>query len=132
MSKKLLVVGGAGALGRGVVSRFALASWGITSVGFSANEDADNNVLLPDGNSLKQAEQTLQELSSRCNFRSLHLAYFTVIVTYRYLLCVQQIRQGEHSGVHRWRLGWREHPRRRLARQSGENARQEPRVSVPG
>ncbi|EGZ28221.1 hypothetical protein PHYSODRAFT_248383 [Phytophthora sojae] len=65
MSKKLLVVGGAGALGRGVVKHFARASWGVTSVGFSANEDAENNVLLPVSNSLKQAEQTLQEISSR-------------------------------------------------------------------
>ncbi|GMG16876.1 unnamed protein product [Phytophthora fragariaefolia] len=63
MAKKLLVVGGAGALGRGVVSRFSRASWGVTSVGFSANEDADNNVLLPAGNS--QAQQTLQEISDR-------------------------------------------------------------------
>ncbi|POM67362.1 Short-chain dehydrogenase/reductase domain containing hypothetical protein [Phytophthora palmivora] len=65
MSKKLLVVGGAGALGRGVVSHFTRASWGVTSVGFSANEDAANNVVLPKSNSLKQAEQTLQEISSR-------------------------------------------------------------------
>ncbi|KAL3673539.1 hypothetical protein V7S43_001246 [Phytophthora oleae] len=65
MSKKLLVVGGAGALGRGVVSHFARASWGVTSVGFSANEDAHDNVLLPKSNSLKQAEQTLKEISSR-------------------------------------------------------------------
>ncbi|KAF1775437.1 NAD(P)-binding domain [Phytophthora cactorum] len=65
MSKKLLVVGGAGALGRGVVSNFARASWGVTSVDFSASEDAHNNVLLPKSNSLKQAEQTLKEISSR-------------------------------------------------------------------
>ncbi|KAG1703027.1 hypothetical protein DVH05_007940 [Phytophthora capsici] len=65
MSKKLLVVGGAGALGRGVVSHFARASWGVTSVGFSANEDAHDNVLLPKSNSLKQAEQTLKEISDR-------------------------------------------------------------------
>ncbi|OWZ24689.1 Dihydropteridine reductase [Phytophthora megakarya] len=62
---KLLVVGGAGSLGRCVVKHFVRASWGVTSVGFSANEDAANNVLLPQTNSLKQAEQTLQEISSR-------------------------------------------------------------------
>ncbi|ETL33977.1 hypothetical protein F441_16197 [Phytophthora nicotianae CJ01A1] len=65
MSKKLLVVGGAGALGRGVVSHFGRASWGVTSVDFSANDDAHNNVLLPNSNSLQQAEQTLKEISSR-------------------------------------------------------------------
>lgn len=35
MSKSLLVVGGAGALGRGVVSRFARASWAALSVDFA-------------------------------------------------------------------------------------------------
>lgn len=35
MAKKLLVVGGAGALGRGVVSRFARESWATLSVGFT-------------------------------------------------------------------------------------------------
>ncbi|KAL4095964.1 hypothetical protein PRIC1_009331 [Phytophthora ramorum] len=67
MPKKLLVIGGTGALGRGVVSLFARASWGITSVGFTANEDAHNNVILPKSNSLKEALQTLQEISSRCS-----------------------------------------------------------------
>ncbi|EEY65851.1 uncharacterized protein PITG_03380 [Phytophthora infestans T30-4] len=37
MSKKLLVIGGAGALGRGVVSHFTRASWRVTSVDFSVN-----------------------------------------------------------------------------------------------
>ncbi|KAF4047319.1 short chain dehydrogenase [Phytophthora infestans] len=64
MSKKLLVIGGAGALGRGVVSHFTRASWRVTSVDFSVSEDASNNVLLPKSNSLKQAEQTLKEISS--------------------------------------------------------------------
>lgn len=35
MAKKLLLVGGAGALGRGVASRFARASWATLSVGFT-------------------------------------------------------------------------------------------------
>ena len=63
--KKVLVVGGTGALGRGVVHRFARASWGITSVGFAANEEAEHNVLLPKDNVLQQAKQTLHEISSR-------------------------------------------------------------------
>ncbi|KAG7400257.1 hypothetical protein PHYBOEH_006394 [Phytophthora boehmeriae] len=65
MANRLLVVGGAGALGRGVVSRFARASWGVTSIGFTANEDADDNVLLTERNSLKQADQVLNDISTR-------------------------------------------------------------------
>ena len=65
MSSKVLVIGGAGALGRGIVHRFARVSWGVTSVGFDANEEAEHNVLLPKSNVLKEAKQTLQEISSR-------------------------------------------------------------------
>uniref|UniRef100_A0AAV1VMA4 Dihydropteridine reductase n=1 Tax=Peronospora matthiolae TaxID=2874970 RepID=A0AAV1VMA4_9STRA len=65
MSSKVLVIGGAGALGRGVVHRFACASWGVTSVGFAANEEAEHSELLPKQNVLKEAKQTLQEISSR-------------------------------------------------------------------
>lgn len=66
MSKKLLVVGGAGALGRGVVSHFARASWSVTSLDFFENADAHHNVLLAESHPLKQAGQTLDEISSRC------------------------------------------------------------------
>ncbi|CAI5733522.1 unnamed protein product [Peronospora destructor] len=65
MSKKLLVVGGVGALGRGVVNRFVQASWSVISLGFSKNENVENNVLLSESNALKQADQTLQNVSSR-------------------------------------------------------------------
>ncbi|KAL8008396.1 putative short-chain dehydrogenase/reductase SDR, NAD(P)-binding domain superfamily [Plasmopara halstedii] len=66
MSKKLLVVGGAGALGRGVVSHFARASWTVTSVDFTESADAHANVLLSRNNSLELAKQTLDDISSRC------------------------------------------------------------------
>ncbi|RQM18263.1 hypothetical protein DD237_000030 [Peronospora effusa] len=65
MSKKLLVVGGAGALGRGVVNHFTQASWNVISVGFAKNENVENNVLLPESNVLKQADQTLQNILTR-------------------------------------------------------------------
>ncbi|CAH0477338.1 unnamed protein product [Peronospora belbahrii] len=65
MSKKLLVLGGTGALGRNVVSYFARASWTVISVGFSKNEEAHSNVIVPESNNLKQAKETMETISSR-------------------------------------------------------------------
>mgnify|MGYP006131010795 CR=1 FL=1 len=46
MSRSCVIVGGSGALGRALVTRFARAGWGVTSVDFVANEDAASNVEL--------------------------------------------------------------------------------------
>ncbi|KDO24199.1 hypothetical protein SPRG_10628 [Saprolegnia parasitica CBS 223.65] len=46
MLKKLLVVGGSGALGRGVAARFSAANWSVVNVDYSANPDSATNVTL--------------------------------------------------------------------------------------
>ena len=53
--KRVLIVGGNGALGRSVVSTFK-SSWEVTSVDFTANSEADNSIVLPSGaDGLKQS-----------------------------------------------------------------------------
>ncbi|OQR86972.1 dihydropteridine reductase [Achlya hypogyna] len=46
MLKRLLVVGGSGALGRGVAGRFAAAEWSVVNVDYSENPDSATNVTL--------------------------------------------------------------------------------------
>ena len=45
-TKSILVVGGAGALGRGVVSGFSKLAWNVTNVDFERNDIATQNVNL--------------------------------------------------------------------------------------
>ena len=46
MTCRVIVVGGAGALGRGVLSHFQKASWQTINVDFQSNEDSHENYIL--------------------------------------------------------------------------------------
>ncbi|DBA03292.1 TPA: hypothetical protein N0F65_011651 [Lagenidium giganteum] len=65
MAKKLLVVGGAGALGRGVIARFKKASWAALSVDFTKNAECSDEFVFDAAtkSSLTQAPQVLQHFA---------------------------------------------------------------------
>ncbi|ETV78839.1 hypothetical protein H257_07666 [Aphanomyces astaci] len=67
MLKRLLVVGGSGALGRGVAARFNAAKWSVINVDFAANGDADVvNVTLDSGKStLQQLPKVVEGLKNQ-------------------------------------------------------------------
>ena len=46
MSKRALIMGGNGVLGRAMVNQFKLRSWKVLSVDFKENDQADRNVIL--------------------------------------------------------------------------------------
>ena len=46
MAKKSLIVGGAGALGRGVIQVFKNKGWKVASLDFASNDKADANIVL--------------------------------------------------------------------------------------
>jgi dihydropteridine reductase len=63
MAQKAIVVGGAGALGRAVVSRFARAGWGTTSIDFTSNDEASTSLQLCDNSPwTKQAAKLSEQL----------------------------------------------------------------------
>lgn len=43
---RIAIVGGSGALGRSIVSRFTQASWTVTNIDFNSNDDATRNIQL--------------------------------------------------------------------------------------
>lgn len=65
MGKQLLVVGGAGALGRGIISHFKRASWNALSVDFTKNTDSSNEFLLESSktSALTQTKQVLDHFT---------------------------------------------------------------------
>ncbi|KAF0689636.1 Aste57867_18935 [Aphanomyces stellatus] len=67
MLKRLLVVGGSGALGRGVAARFNAAKWSVVNVDFSANTDVNvKNVTLDSKTgTLKQLPQVVAGLENQ-------------------------------------------------------------------
>ena len=44
--KRVLVMGGNGALGKAVVNSFKQRSWGVLSLDFTQNDKADKNIIL--------------------------------------------------------------------------------------
>lgn len=67
MAKKLVVIGGAGALGRAISTHFSRSkTWKALSVDFSANADADVSFVLDKsgGSTLAQASSVLQHVKS--------------------------------------------------------------------
>lgn len=46
MAKKSLIVGGAGALGRGIINVFKNKGWQVMSMDFKSHEKADSNLIL--------------------------------------------------------------------------------------
>lgn len=66
-AKKLVVIGGAGALGRGISAHFSRSkAWKALSVDFSANADADASFVLDKsgGSTLTQASNVLQHIKN--------------------------------------------------------------------
>jgi hypothetical protein len=61
MSKSLLLIGSNGALGRQIVSQFKNASWVITSVDFTINQEANFGIQLTPGLSTKQTMNLIEE-----------------------------------------------------------------------
>lgn len=46
MSKRAMILGGNGALGRAMVNQFKQRRWKVLSIDFKENEQADNNVII--------------------------------------------------------------------------------------
>eukprot|EP00742_Colponemidia_sp_Colp-10_P001709 GILJ01001831.1.p1 GENE.GILJ01001831.1~~GILJ01001831.1.p1 ORF type:complete len:236 (+),score=29.60 GILJ01001831.1:45-752(+) len=59
-TNQILVLGGAGALGRSLISRFTKASWSAINVDIGANSDASQNILINDDVSAKHLVAALQ------------------------------------------------------------------------
>ncbi|KAF8958118.1 hypothetical protein BGZ46_002038 [Entomortierella lignicola] len=54
MVSSIVVYGGSGALGRAIVSTFIQKQWAVTSIDFSANQEATTNVLLEKNDTLEE------------------------------------------------------------------------------
>ncbi|GLD91729.1 hypothetical protein PINS_up000262 [Pythium insidiosum] len=65
-TKRLVVIGGAGALGRGVVSHFTRASWKALSVDFAKNEESASSFVFKSGakSTLTQASDLVEHVKS--------------------------------------------------------------------
>ncbi|TMW60674.1 hypothetical protein Poli38472_000716 [Pythium oligandrum] len=62
MAKRLVVIGGAGALGRGVISRFTRSSWKALSVDFTKNDESTSSFVFDktSASTLTQASHILE------------------------------------------------------------------------
>lgn len=64
-SKRVLVYGGKGALGRACVSAFKQANWWVSSIDLAENEDANSNILVkPDDSLLEQEKKLITSLTT--------------------------------------------------------------------
>lgn len=67
MKKQLLLIGGNGQLGQAIVKTFAnfIPIWTTTSIDFSANAEADNNILIKDITDSKGISKVLESTNSK-------------------------------------------------------------------
>lgn len=110
MAKKLVVIGGAGALGRGISAHFARSkAWKALSVDFTANADAHASFVFDKSSSsstLTQASSVLEHVKSTYVLRGFCCVHANAMATHIVFIYTRYGRFGQVDAVVCAAGGW--------------------------